>query len=261
MRLKRPFITIMLIILLVLNLIFFSFVFMSRTVTNKEYIKEIIYKFDIRSYLNDNEDIKQNVDKYKYPIEVFDYIDEKSFKEILLNKLYDDKDYDLKVELTNMFKKSIDKYDSLNNTDSYNYVCDDIESIVNKFSEYFDEYVLKTFNFIRFISNNSIFYFSIILSIVICGIIVFVERGNGILITSIILFLYSLFCYYINSNYYSIIVSAIGRSKNFEYLKNYSFLLDKVYIICFILSFVLLLIYIIIFVRKKIKNRKMYLYQ
>ena len=263
MRLKKPIITILLIAFLVLDLIFFSFVFISRTVTKKDYVQDIVSNFDVKEYINNNEDIKNSVKNYKYPEEIFDYLDEgdiNSFKNNFIDRLYGDKSIDLKEELTSVFKKTIDRYDTEKEVDSYSYVSSDIEKITSEFDNYCNKYVFNIFDFLRLMSSNAIFYFSIILSIALCGIIIYIEKSKGILIVSITSFLYSLFCYYLNSNCYSVIISIMGKNKHFEYLKDFSFFLNSVYIICFILSFVLLLIYMIIYIRRVIRNKKSYSY-
>ncbi len=259
MKLKKPIITIMLITFLVLDLIFFSFIFISRTVTSKDYVHDIVYKFDIKEYINNNQNIKNSIDNYKYPKEIFDYMDEEdinTFKDNFIHRLYGKNTINIKEELTDLFKKTIDKYDSKKEVDSYSYVSSDIEKITSEFDNYCNKYVFNIFDFLRLMSSNAIFYLSIIISIVLCVIIIYIEKSKGLIITAITLFLYSLFCYYLNSNCYSIIMSIMGKNKHFEYLKDFSFFLNSVYIICFILSFVLLLIYMVIYIRKVIRNRK-----
>lgn len=258
MRLRNPIITILLITVLVLNLIFFSFVLISKTVVNKEYLKDIIKDFDIKIYILNNENIENSINNYKYPKEVFNYLDEDTFKNKLIDKLYDNDSYDIEKEMLYMINKSVNEYDSINMTDSSTYINSDIKLLAKEFSNFINENIVNLFNLMKDISNSLLYIISIILSIVLCGIIIYIEGRKGIIINSIILFFYSLFCYYINNHFYSIIVSSFGNNKNLLYLKKCNFSLDSVYIICFILSFVLLLIYMIHYIKKWFRNRHLY---
>ncbi len=260
MKLKKYFISIPLIIVLVLLLIIFSFVLISKRYVDNNYVKDIADKFDLKSYLFQDEKINNSILNYNYPKEVYNYIDEnkvlilkKKFYSNLIsnnNVLIDKKD--IKVILDN----SVYEYENITHKDVYNNVCVDIDYISTNLSEYINEKLLHYHNFFLFIGSNSFYYFLFITCIILFILLILLEGINGIFISFIISFSYSFYLYYINNNFYDLFISSFNNNYLINYFREYFLLKEESYIICFIFSFVLLLICIVNYLKKIIKEIK-----
>ena len=248
MKLKKPIITIIIIILILVDLVFFSFLYLGKEITKKEQINEIVLKFDLKKYILDNRIIEESVNNYRYPEEVFNYLDDyeiKNIKDNFLVNLELKKDTLISSEeLKELLLNSVYEYEFQTNNYILDYVSNDIDilalEITNNINNYRDGYF-----FIEDISNSSLYYISIILLMIGIAIIILVETTRGVLISSIILFFLSFFLYYIENNSIKVLF------KNFNnYLDKCEIYYNNFYIICFILGFVLLLIYMYFLIKK-----------
>ena len=256
MKLNKPIFTIILIILLVIDLIFFSIVIIGKKVLDKDNIKDIAYSFNYKEYLKDNKNIKESISKYNYSFEVFDYIDDNEVKRIedkFIDNLYSNKKAIEYEDVLLILNNSIDKYEKNNLVDIHSYVDDDINEVAGDISNIDEEFSLA-FNYVnRFVNSNLIYLFLLIAIISIALIIVF-EHINGCLINSIILILYSIFLYYSEYNVYSMIRLDSDTSKYFMDLSNKIVNLDNMYVISFLLGFVFLLIYVVKLIRRIVRD-------
>ena len=244
MKLNKPIITICIIILLVVNLVFFSFLSIGHNLSNKEKLNEIIEKFDFKSYLLNNETINNSIKEYHYSEEVFNYMDQLQINKIkkkLVNNLYDNKEELInEVEIKELINNSVYEYESRTQKDIFGFVESDVNTFSNEMALKFNDNYSSYFQFVKTISNGIIYYSSIILSIVFIGLIIFYEKKNGLLISSIILICYSIYVFYMDNNFIRIVFNRV-----LKYFESINLHLDKLYIICFLVGFVLLLIYIV----------------
>ena len=79
MNLKKPFRTTLFIVLLVIDLIFLSFLVSLKNVSNKDYLVSKIKDFDIVRYVKERDYIIESTNNLRYPIEIYNYIDVESF--------------------------------------------------------------------------------------------------------------------------------------------------------------------------------------
>ena len=244
MKLNKPIITICIIILLVVDLIFFSFLSIGKNLKDKEFINDISQSFNFKEFLLDDETISNSINNYNYPKEVFDYLDEfqinkikKKFTSRLLNK---ENSLLLKQEIKEVLSNSVYEYEYRSQSDVYSYVIKDIEDFSERMEANFNIDFVNEYYGVYNISNGIIYYIALGFFIVSIVLIISFEKRNGFLISSIILIIYSFLIYYINKN-----ALEIGFRSLFKYFDNISFHLDNLYIICFIIGFVLLLIYIV----------------
>ena len=252
MKLNKPLITICLIIILVINLIFFSFLSVGKKTEDKEYIKQIVSTFDFKEYLLNNSTIDKSINEYKYPKEVFDYLDSIKIDELkdeIVDNLFNKSDYLInKEDIIDILNNSVYEFEASRTKDIYSYVKDDIE----EYSMYFDNKLNKDIKDGYFYVNritNALYPVSILISIIIFGIIIIFEKENGILLSSIVLLSYSFFVFYVDKYFIS-----FSYKRLLKYFKFVNLELDNLYIICFILGFVLLLIYIIKSLRRFARN-------
>lgn len=257
MKLQKPLITIIFIVLLGVNLIFFSLVSIGKSLSTKEMTKKIIDKYDIKDTILQEEYVKNNIKEYKYSSLVFNYINkdkEKELKEDIIKNiensseiLIDDK------EITSILKRSVFSFEIKNSVDTMGAVNNDIELYSYKVSQYINNDFLNTIYFFRFLSNSLFSLVSILILIVLLVGIIICEKRNGYLISAIITFIYSFFIYFLNNNFFShkFISDTYFKGLSIEKLS-----LDNTYMICFILSFVLLLIYIIKYIKKVLRDMR-----
>lgn len=255
MKLQKPLITIIFIVLLGVNLIFFSLTFIGKAITTKEITEKIVNKYDINKTILEDTNIKKHIREYKYSPLVFNYINkekEEELKENIIKNINNNRENLIdEKEITSLLKRSVFSYEIKNGVDTMGIVNNDIELYSYKVSQYINNDFLNTMNFFKFFSNNffSTIAFSILILLLI-GIII-EEKRNGFLISGIITFIYSFFIYYLNNNFFNYeFISNIY----FNGLKGLKLSLDNTYMICFILSFVLLLIYIIKYIKKVLRD-------
>ncbi len=261
MKLKNPVISIIIIILLVSLLIIFPFVMLSKNTKEVNSIKKIIYDFDIKEYLLNHDVIDDSIKNYNYPKEVFNYIninDIKIMKDKIYNRLMENSNSLIsKNEIISLISNSVYEFENVTYKDVYDNVYSDIEYISTELENYLNDRLINYQMFLSIVGSNVIFYFLLFVCLLLLTIIVFIEKNSGIIISSIISLLYSLYLYYISDNFYRLFVSSSVSNYVKLLFKNHFLLNDESYIICFILSFVLLLIYIFNCVKsffKKIKN-------
>ena len=253
MKLNKPVISISIIVIIIVDLIFFSFLCIGKKIENKEYVEELIYKFDIKKYVLDNDNIKHSIDNYKYSEDVFNYLDDfkvKLIKRNFVNNLFDEKEVLIdKKDVSDVLKNSVYEYEYYNKVDIYNYVSSDIDAFTNYFVSKFDKDFAKDFNDFKNFTSGIIYYIPLILAIALFTLLIVFEKKNGILISALALLVYSFFLYYFNKHFLE-----IGFSRVFKYFNNVDLQLDNMYVICFIISFVLLLIYIVFYLKRAARN-------
>ena len=252
MKLNKPIITICLIILLVINLIFFCFLSIGQNFNNKEYINEIVEDFDFKNYLLNNYYFKESFDNYKYPKEIFNYLDDlkiKELKEKFVNNLFEKKEVLIeKEELLNILSNSVREFEINRNTDIFDYVLEDLNSFVDNVDKKINNDLFDGYSYVIRISST--FYsLSIVISILLIGLIIFLEKEKGIVISSIVLLVYSFFVFYFNKYFLN-----FGLKDKLKYFKKAGLNLDGLYFICFIIGFILLLIYIVKVLRRLARN-------
>lgn len=244
MKLNKPIITICIIILLVVNLIFFSFLSIGKEIGKKEVVKDIVEKFDFKEYLLNYELIQNDINNYKYPKEVFDYLDENKIKEVknkFVDNLFEKRDNLIDdSDIKSIINSSISEYENKTSSDISKLLEKSVNSFSLQLTNDFDSDFIDSYNLVRNISNGVLYYISIIISIVSIALLIIFEKYNGILISSVTFMCYAFFVYYIGQNIFS-------KSFNqlFKYFDNISLSMNNLHIICFILGFVLLLIYMI----------------
>ena len=256
MKLNKPKITTLIIVILVINLIFFSFTLISKALVNKDNITSIIDNYDFKEYILNNEVIKESINNYKYPKEVFNYIDDfnlKKLKKSMIDNLHNNKDIILnKDDLSYLIKNSIYEYDVRTKENAYDLVISDIEYLVIDADNYFNDEIINQFNIFRFFSNDMFNMLSICISIILTFMLIIIEKRNGYLLGSIIMLSYTAIIFYLDKNILSIIPN-LGK-----YISNKQIIaIDNQYMICFILGFVLLLIYIISYLKKEMRDYRL----
>jgi len=253
MKLNKPLITICLIIILAVNLIFFSFLSIGKKSGDKEYVTKIANSFNFKKYLLNNEIISTSINSYKYPKEVFDYLDNTKIKELkdkIINNLFDEKNIIIdKSDFIFILSDSVYKYEYNKMNDIFLYVEDDINEFSASLENKINKELSKDYYNIKDFSCGFIYTLSILASIVIFTLIIMFEKKQGILISSIVLFVYSFFVFYINKYFIS-----FGFKNLLKYFKNINLELDNLYIITFILSVILFIIYMIFVIKKVMRN-------
>ena len=244
MKLNKKLVRWILIILLIFNLFFFSFLLISKKITTKSFIKECTINFDFKEYLLNDDVISNGIRNYNYPKEVFDYIDNNqilNIKNKYIDNLTIDKDL-VKEVLINSFYE----YESRTNYEIKDNLDNDIELFSNNFSYKFNNFS----NIINFLSkvSNSLYSISLFCLLLILMILIIIEKKN-LLNISIFMLCYSFILYYLSYNFFKI-------TNSFKYIKNININLEKEYIICFIFSFVLLLIYVIYYLKKFLRDQR-----
>lgn len=259
MKLNKPIISICIIIILIVDLIFFSFLSIARKTNDKEFMEEIALKFDFKKYLLNNDNIRYSIDNYKYSNTVFNYIDDLKVtivKKKVVNNLFEGKekvlDKSLIVEILN---NSVYEYEYRENVDVVYYVHDDIEYFSGYLESKFNNEYADVYNSLRSFSSGAIYFISIGVAVVLLGLIIIIERKQGLLIDSITLLLYSFFIYYFNKHFLE-----IGYRSLFKYFDNLELHLDDLYVICFIIGFILLLICIVDKIRKTLREKRINAY-
>ena len=249
MKLNKPIITICIIIILVINLIFFSFLSIGREIGKKEFVSDIVEKFNFKEYSLNYELIQKDINNYKYPKEVFDYLNDnqiKQVKEKLVNNLFEKKEKIIEEsDIKEIIYNSVSEYENKTSSDISKLLEKSVDSFSLKLVDDFNEDFINSYHLVRNISNSILYLISIIITITIIVLLIIFEKYNGVLISSIILMCYSFFVYYIGQNIFSSSFNSL-----FKYFDNISFSMNNIHIICFILGFVLLLIYML----KKIKS-------
>ena len=139
--------------------------------------------------------------------------------------------------------------------DTLGSVNEDIENFSYNFVNSFNVDLINFRDFFFFYSSDIILISSIVLSLTFLILIIFFERYNGVLISSVIFLTYSFILYLFNSGN-NLNLSNWKIFKNCQIFLNF----DSAYIICFILGFVLLLIYISKLIRNLIKEIKHSMY-
>ena len=264
MRLKKPVITITLIIILVICLIFFSFVLISNNYIRNEKIKEVIFNFNIKDYILKDSKILESINNYNYPKEVYNYIDNNEVY-ILKKKIYsrfnsNEKELLKQKEIVLILNNSVFEYENINFSDSIEMVKEDIEYINNKIMDFTNNKLNNYHTFFSIIGKDVLFIGFIFITIFIAIMIIITERMNGIFICSVIFFSFSLYLYYLNINFYIFFQSISNNNYFIDYFKRIFLLKEDVYIVCFILSFVLLLIYMINYLKKIYKKMRLHFF-
>lgn len=256
MRLNKPFITILLIIVLVVNLVFFSLCVIAKSVTSEKFIKSITDRFDFYKYVIEYEDVKESIKAYRYPIEVYDYIDYQkvyNLKELFIDNLVKAKEELIKKNnISELLEESVIKYDENNSSSSYTYAKEDIDEISSELSNFFGDNFKSTYNFFRLFSSELLFYITIIISIGISIGLIIIEKERAYLLLSIFYGLFSYILYDFNENF----LEYNWKNESFLNLSGVTFKLDNSYIVCFILSFVLLLMYITKLIRNHLRDMR-----
>ena len=256
MKLNKPVITTLLIIILVFDLIFFSFSLVCKKLTNTKNITSIVMNFDLKKNIIENEMIEKNISNYKYPKEIFNNLDKKEIRKeqnkIINALITNESEIINEKSIEKIIINSVNIYDKKNKTDSYNYSKDDIKQYSNKLSYLINNEYKSLYNILKRVGQNQLLILYMIIFIIISIIIYKFENNTMIFIDSISLILYSFFIYYINNNFYKI----FDLQEYSKYIKLHSLDLDFTYIICFILGVVLLLMYIVKIIHKTIKMNK-----
>lgn len=253
MKLKKPVISICIIVIIVVDLIFFSFLCIGKKTKDKEFVNEIVSKFNVKKYILDNDNIKHSINNYKYNEKVFDYLDKlkiqvvkKNFVNTLFNKEEPLIEKEAIIEILN---NSVYEYEYNTSEDIYSYVSEDIKIFANYFTNKFDHDFIKSYYDFSNFTNGIVYYISLILLTGLFVLLIIIEKKNGFLISSITLLLYSFFLYYFNNHFLD-----TGFSSILKYFDNISLHLENIYVICFIFGFVLLLIYIVYYLKKVARN-------
>lgn len=244
MKLNKPIITICIIILLVVDLIFFSFLSIGKNLGEEECLNEITENFDFKKYVLNNDIISYSINNNKYNKEVFDYMDElkiKILKKNTVNNLLKEKEVIIdKNDVKEILSDSVYEYEHRNMEDIYNYVSNDINQFSNNIQNKVDNEYSEIYYFVINTSNSIVYLVSLVLIILFISLIIIFEKKNGLFISSIILIAYSFVIYYLNTK--ALHFFFVDKSKYFNSLDLH---LESLYVICFILGFVLLLIYIV----------------
>lgn len=257
MKLQRPLITIILIVLLGVNLIFFSLTSIGKAMSKDEMIQNIVEKYDIKETILNEENVKEAIKEFKYSSSLFDYINneqENKIKDDIILNIENNNDVLLdEKKLTSLLKRSVFSFEINNSVDMMGAVNNDIELYSYKVSRYFNDDFFNTMNFFKIFSNS--FFSTIAFLILIISVIgiIFCEKMVGLLIGGIVTLFYSFFVYYLDYNFFKYDFISSVYFKDLSSLKLY---LDNIYIICFILSFVLLLIYIIKYIKRVLRDMR-----
>ena len=257
MKLNKPAITITLIVLLLVNLIFFSIALICKGLNTKENIKSILDSFNYQEFIKDNESVIENTNNYKYSIEVFDYIDHDKLtilEDKIVDNLFDRKEtIVLENDIKELLTDSVNKYEIDKMIDTNGNALQDIDNISSNLTSTINNEFLLSYKVIDIIASDVVCYSFLLLEVVYIIIIILNEKRNGYLIGGISMLIYSFVSYAIEKNLFKLIKLDDRYFKKFD---NFVFKLDHVYIVCFILSFVLLLIYIVLLIRKVLRDKR-----
>ncbi len=266
MNLKKPFITTLFIVLLVIDFLFLSFLVSIKNISSKEYLNEKIKDFDIKRYVKDRDYIIESANNFRYPIEVFDYIDVNKFQEIgyeAVDNLIDRKKIVLDSEkLSGLLYDSVSVYDEENNADSYVHVKKDIQRFATEIAYKINNDSVVSLLKATLIIVNSVFYFiPYLIAIALTALIIYFEKKKGLLITGIAYVIYSFYLYYFNNYFIRRLYVEGNFYSYFKGFKKYTFNLDNLYIICFLVGFVLLLIWTVFYIIKVVRKIKVNSYE
>ncbi len=264
MRLNKPVITIILIIVMAFSIVSFSLSLIGKALNNKKVLKPVINNFLFYNYVVKDENIINSINNYKYPIEVFDYINYKEVnnvkEEFIDNYIMGKKELIDSSKIKKILKDSVNEYEIKNDIDTYGIVDNDIDSVSFKINDFFDEEFSQSSMFLKFFSSSTIMYLLIFIILGLSIGIIVLEKKTGLLICSIIFIFYSFLLYYINNNFF-INKSLFSLDNNYFYdMEGITLKLDNTYMICFIFGFVLLLIYIVKLIKRYFLNLRLYSY-
>lgn len=249
MKLNKPKFTICFVVILMLNLVFFSFLILGKNIVKENTTSDIVNNFDFKNYLLMDDEIKNSINNYKYPKEVYNYLDELKInliKKKIINGLKDNSNsLVIKDDIKEVLDNSVYEYQYISSKEIYSFVSKDINSFSERFTDTLNNNISKGYIFVKNISSGLIYYLSITISIILLMLIIIFEKNNGFLITGLFLLLYSFFVYYMDKHFIETI---------FKYINNINVHLDNLYCICFIIGFVLLLIYIVIKLKKVFRD-------
>lgn len=256
MRLNKPYISIILIVILVVDLVFFSLCAIGKSITNKKFLESIIDKFSFYNYVITNESVKNSIDSYRYPIEVYNFIDNNKVKELeddFANNLIEgEKVLINKNKVIEILLESVNNYDSINDTSSIEYAKKDIDKVAEELNVFFDDSLKNTYNFFKLFAMDFVLLITIVIGISIIVSVIIFERENAYLLLFIIFGLFSYILYDFNGNF----LKNNWSNNEFLDLSGVTFMLDYSYIVCFILSFVLLLMYITKLIRNHLRDMR-----
>ena len=266
MNLRKPIKTTVFIVLLALDLIIFSFFLASKNVLNKEYLSSKVKDFSFISYVKERDYINTEVRAFKYPIEVFDYIDMDEFYKVMdgsIDKLLESKTPLLDGnEIVRILEDSVNKYDQEHDSDSLRFAKDDINRVSTEFAyKLNNDGLVCIVKIMVFCSSGIIFYIPILIAILLSVYICLDEKREGFLINGIVYIVYSLYLYLLNIRFINGLVRNGSIYTYFDGFKSYTFKLEPALIICFILGFVLLLIYIGMYIKKLIRDVRLHSYE
>ena len=261
MNLKKPFRTTLFIVLLVIDLIFLSFLVSLKNVSNKDYLVSKIKDFDIVRYVKERDYIIESTNNLRYPIEIYNYIDVDTFNKIgeeAVNNIFSGEKNILESEkLTNLLKKSIDYYDAENNADSISHAKKDLQRFSTEVSyKINNDSVVKLLKFSTVVTNSFVYVIPYLIAIIFTTLIIVFEKKKGLLIGGVTYILYSLYLYYFDNNFIRRLYVEGNFYSYFKGFKKYTFNLNTLYTICFILGFVLLLIWTIFYIKKVVRRVK-----
>ena len=264
MRLNKPIITIILIIVMAFTMVSFSLSLIGKSLNNKKVLRPVVNNFLFYNYVVKDKNIVTSINSYKYPIEVFDFIDYKEVnkvKEDFINNYIEGKKILIdSSQIRKILKSSVNIYEEKYNVDILKNINKDIDNVSLKINDFFGEEFSQGSMLLKMFSSDIVMYIIILILISIFVSIIVIEKKTGLLICSTALIVFSFLLYYINNNFFI--------NKNLFYLDNTYFYdmegvtlkLDKTYMICFILGFVLLLIYIVKSIKKYFRDLRLYSY-
>ena len=261
MNLKKPFRTTLFIVLLVIDLIFLSFLVSLKHVANKDYMVSKIKDFDIVRYVKERDYIIESTNNLRYPIEVYNYINVDNFNNIgeeAVDNLFAGKKPILEsAKFTSLLKQSIDYYDAANNADSMEHVKKDVQRFSTEVSyKINNDSVVKLLKASTIVTNTFVYFIPYLIAITFTALIIVYEKKKGLLIGGITYMIYSFYVYYFDKNFIRRLYSEGNFYSYFKGFKKYTFNLNTLYTICFILGFVLLLIWTIFYIKKTVRRVK-----
>lgn len=257
MKLNKPVITITFIVLLLVNLIFFSLALLCKGLNTKENVKYILDNFNYKEYILEDINVNNSIDTYKYSNEVFDYIDKDKYEEIenkIIDNLFDKEETIIEEnDIKELLTDSVNKYEIDKMIDTKGNAIEDIDNISSNIASTINKEFLLTYKVVNIVSSDLVVYSLLLVAIILVSVIILKEKRNGCLIGGISMLIYSFVAYSINNNLFNIIKL---DDKYFNKFDKFVFKLDNFYMICFILSFVLLLIYIVLLIKKILRDKR-----
>ena len=266
MNLRKPFKTTIVMILLGIDLLILSLFVSAKNTTSKDFLKSTVRDFNIVEYVKDKSFVLEHSKGYKYPLEVFNYINVYDFNSLMdkaIDNLYDQKKPIISnTEISNLLSKSVSVYDVNNRTDSMKFVKDDINRLSTEISYDLNGNVLMSIvRIILSLLYSVIYYIPFVLVILFFILIVIFEKRNGFLICGVTSFVYSFYLYFINTR---LVKSVAARGGFFSYIENIDKMtlkLDLLYILFFIVSFIFLFTFIIMYLRKMVRDIRLKSYE